>query len=90
MKKLSRKDIPDALIDEALIGWKNEPKRETFLGPLPRAFPDYVIELTGYPWKVVYAALDRAWENGIIGYGASVRFPAAGPNHSSNKKESAE
>lgn len=59
-----RSDIPDEMVAQAYEVWKAD----------GAPFVDErLMEATGAPEKVVYAAMERAYDHGLIEYGVSLR-----------------
>lgn len=62
---MARKDISDILVLKSYI----EYKKNNFI-----KWPYQILmEWTGYPQKVCYAAMERAHKKGLIEYGSSLR-----------------
>lgn len=62
---MSRKDITDAMVVRACSDFHN---RDSDAAPW-----ELLMQRTGEPEKVVYAAMERAYDRGLIECGVSVR-----------------
>lgn len=62
---MARKDIPDALVLFAHMIARQSPFE---------VFPyDYLMAWTGEPFKVCWAAMERAYDHGLLDVGVSLR-----------------
>jgi hypothetical protein len=68
---MSRKNISDAQVVEAHIAYRDFYRKNP---ELPTKWPyDFLAEWTGEPFKVCYAAMERASDRDFIDYGISLR-----------------
>lgn len=64
---MKRSNITDEMVCRAYAKWSNEECG-------PEDFPyDLIMRETGAPMKVAYAAMERAFERGLLDYGISLR-----------------
>lgn len=61
---MKRKDMPDEMVVRAAMHPRDH----------GQDVADLLVEWTGRPWKVAFRAVERAWENGYVDWGANPRF----------------